>query len=123
MFRLHKYLPLLSPPLALTLILAATSQFTLLATSPAQSSAATHLEVNAATEALGIDDPHPRFSWRVSGVRTHARQALFRLLVATKAELLKPNNVDVWDSQLVRSDKTALIYNGPTLKSRTRYYW
>jgi len=81
------------------------------------------LEVNATPEVLGIDDPHPRFSWQISTARPHTQQTRFRLLVATKPELLSPGRVDVWDSQIVSTDATAVVYAGPTLKSRTRYYW
>ena len=81
------------------------------------------LETNATPQPLGIDDPAPRFTWKLVSDRIHVEQAQFQLLVASKPELLKPGRADVWDSKVIRSSNSDLIYAGPPLKSRTRYYW
>ena len=81
------------------------------------------LETNAASQQLVIDDPNPRFTWKLRSDREGIKQAKFKLLVASKPELLKPGRADVWDSKVVLSPDPALIYAGPPLKSRTRYYW
>ena len=81
------------------------------------------LEVNGAREPLGIDDPFPRFTWRLTGDRRDVAQSGYRLLVASRAELLKPGTADVWDSGTVTSRDPSARYAGPPLKSRTRYFW
>lgn len=81
------------------------------------------LETNAASQPLAIDDPAPRFTWKLRSDRVGIKQKQFKLLVASKPELLKPGRADVWDSKVVRLPDPALIYSGPPLKSRTRYYW
>lgn len=81
------------------------------------------IETNAASQPLAIDDPSPRFTWKLRSDRVGIKQEQFKLLVASKPELLKPGRADVWDSKVVRLPDPALIYAGPPLKSRTRYYW
>src|SRR5215203_5193625 len=81
------------------------------------------LETNATPQPLGIDDPSPRFTWKLVSDQVNVEQAQFQLLVASKPELLKPGHADVWDSKGIKSPNSELIYTGPPLKSRTRYYW
>src|SRR5215211_7258913 len=57
-----------------------------------------HLETDAATEPLGIDDRTPRLSWRLVSRR--------------RGVLQSTNGVDPWTT-----------YGGKALTSRTRYYW
>jgi alpha-L-rhamnosidase len=81
------------------------------------------LETNATSTALGIDDPAPRFTWKLNSKRENILQGEFQLLVASKSELLRPGRADVWDSKIIRSSTPSVIYSGPALRSRTRYYW
>ena len=83
----------------------------------------TNLETNGAFQPLGIDDPAPRFTWRLNSIARGVEQAEFHLLVASKPELLHRGRADVWDSGIVKSSEPSSIYVGPALKSRTRYYW
>jgi alpha-L-rhamnosidase len=73
---------------------------------------------------LGVDKPHPRFSWSVdSDLRDHSQTA-YRILVSTTRESLADGTGDVWDSGRVASGDSHFVrYEGPELKSRTRYYW
>jgi len=82
-----------------------------------------HLETNATPEPLGIDDRNPRFTWRMLNKQRGAMQRGFRVLVASKPELVSEGKVDVWDSEQVSSTDPFVVYAGPPLKSRTRYYW
>jgi alpha-L-rhamnosidase len=77
------------------------------------------LEVEYSAEPLGIDEPAPRLAWRVPAVR----QSAYRVRVATSPEALTANQL-VWDSGKVMSDANAQVpYAGPSLASRTRYWW
>jgi alpha-L-rhamnosidase len=82
-----------------------------------------HLETDAMAEALGIDDRAPRFTWRLASDRRGIVQSGYRILVATRAELLRDGRADVWDSRDVRSADPSATYAGPALRPRTRYYW
>jgi alpha-L-rhamnosidase len=72
---------------------------------------------------LGIDAAAPRFGWQLEGPGTDRAQSAYRILVASRPELL-PDAPDVWDSGVVRSaEQSAQVYAGAPLRSRTRYHW
>jgi hypothetical protein len=50
-------------------------------------------------------------------------QAAYRVLVASTLELGREGKADVWDSGRIRSSDPWALYAGPTLRTRTRYYW
>ncbi len=83
------------------------------------------LEADAAVEPLGIDDRAPRFSWRIEADRPAVHQTTYRVVVATSATSAARAHGPglVWDSSVVRSDDPFVVYAGPALASRTRYYW
>src|ERR1044071_9544808 len=83
----------------------------------------THLETDAAAQPLGIDDRAPRLSWALVSGRRGVLQAAYRVLVASRPELAREGRADVWDSRRVASSGPWVVYAGPALKSRTRYYW
>ena len=85
--------------------------------------AVTHLEAQAAAEPLGLADAAPRLSWAMTGDGRGLRQRAFRVLVASQPELVREGKADVWDSREVASPEPAVVYAGPALASRTRYYW
>jgi alpha-L-rhamnosidase len=82
------------------------------------------LQVDNLTTPLGIDDPVPRFAWRLEDPARGAKQTAYQLLVASSLDRLLPGKADVWDSGRVESDRsTNLAYAGPALQPSTRYYW
>jgi alpha-L-rhamnosidase len=84
----------------------------------------THLQVDDLERPLGIDDATPRFSWRMDDAARGARQTAYRVLVATRAELLTDGKADVWDSGQVTSGQSLNVkYAGPAVKPSTRYWW
>jgi len=85
--------------------------------------AVAQLETDAAKEPLGIDTKAPRFTWRTLSARRGVLQAAYRVLVASRAELAAEGRADVWDSGRVESADPWCLYGGPTLRSRTRYFW
>jgi alpha-L-rhamnosidase len=83
-----------------------------------------HLQVDDLQRPLGIDDSRPRFSWQLDDAAPGARQTAYRVLVATRAELLTDGKADVWDSGKVSSGQSLNVkYAGPAVKASTRYWW
>lgn len=83
-----------------------------------------HLQVDNLDQPLGIDDGTPRFSWQLEDGTRGARQTAYRMLVATRAELLADGKGDVWDSGKVESGRSLNVkYAGPAVKPSTRYWW
>ncbi|MFB7286711.1 family 78 glycoside hydrolase catalytic domain [Actinacidiphila glaucinigra] len=95
--------------------------------SPSAAAASSHVavvetEADGTAAPLGIDDPHPQLSWQLASTSRGVTQTKYHLSVATSAETLRKGRPDVWQTT-VRSSDTAVTYEGPALKSRTRYYW
>ncbi|MGA8086494.1 MAG: family 78 glycoside hydrolase catalytic domain [Terracidiphilus sp.] len=83
-----------------------------------------NLQVDNLTRPLGIDDATPRFSWQLNDAVRGARQTAYRVLVATRADLLTDGEADVWDSGKVASAQSLNVkYAGPAVKPSTRYWW
>ncbi|HEY2472279.1 MAG TPA: family 78 glycoside hydrolase catalytic domain [Terracidiphilus sp.] len=83
-----------------------------------------HLQVDNLDRPLGIDDATPRFSWELADGAQGARQTAYRVLVATRPDLLTDGKADVWDSGKVESGQSLNIkYAGPAVKPSTRYFW
>ena len=83
-----------------------------------------NLKVDDLRRPLGIDDATPRFSWQLKDAARGARQTAYRVLVATKPELTKEGDADVWDSGKVASWQSLNVkYAGPAVKASTRYWW
>ncbi|WP_245850758.1 glycoside hydrolase family 78 protein [Paenibacillus herberti] len=70
---------------------------------------------------LGIDTVHPRFSWKLESTERGALQTGYRLQVTTTQDgFEKP----LWDTgQITNGDSIQIPYEGPALRSRTRYYY
>src|SRR4030095_7914900 len=75
----------------------------------------TGLETNATAQPLGLDDPTPRFTWRLNSSTRGVVQKQYRVLVASRPGLVKEGQTDVWDSRTVTSSGPWVIYGGPAL--------
>lgn len=83
-----------------------------------------HLQVDNLDRPLGIDDLTPRFSWQLNDSTRGALQTAYRVLVASRPELLEDGKADVWDSGKVDSGQSLNVkYAGPAIKASTRYFW
>jgi len=96
--------------------------------SPARASGlAERLRCEYRTNPLGIDVPAPRLSWimvSTDSSQRGARQAAYRVLVASSAETLAENRGDLWDSGRIPSDQSnQLGYVGKPLKSSQQVFW
>jgi alpha-L-rhamnosidase len=83
-----------------------------------------HLQVDNLDRPLGTDDATPRFSWQVNDQARGAKQTAYRVMVATRPELLAQGKADVWDSGKIPSGQSLNVkYAGPAVKASTRYFW
>jgi len=81
---------------------------------------------NAQTEHLfdpiGIDAPHPRFSWQYHDPRPGARPRSYTLIIGDDSVEVARAQGNLW--QITRSDDSAIhTYEGRPLQPFTRYYW
>ena len=85
-----------------------------------------HLLTEYLAEPVGIDVRAPRFSWQMTATGRGAMQGAYQVQVASAAELLAGDaaHPDVWDSGRVVSGQSVNVeYGGPSLQSRSRYFW
>lgn len=80
------------------------------------------LTVDHKVNPIGIDNKHPRFSWKINGTKNSLVQTAYLIKVATDANFAASKTI--WQSGKVESGESILqSYNGPDLKSGQRYYW
>lgn len=70
---------------------------------------------------LGTDERRPRLGWKLDGGESrHIRQSAYRLQVAKDDHFDRP----LWDTGVTDSSQSVhIVYEGPDLESRTRYYY
>ncbi|MFW6309279.1 MAG: family 78 glycoside hydrolase catalytic domain [bacterium] len=69
---------------------------------------------------VGIDELNPRISWKIKTEGRNFKQKAYRLQVAENKKFVNP----IWDTGKVKSEQSIhLEYQGPTLQSKTRYYY
>jgi alpha-L-rhamnosidase len=82
------------------------------------------LKVDYVDRPLGLQNPHPSFSWRLESAARNVRQSAYRILVASDPAGLEGGQGDLWDSGKVESNGCLSIrYRGKELESRRRYWW
>jgi alpha-L-rhamnosidase len=86
--------------------------------------AATKLTVSEGfVNPIGFYDAAPSFSWQLPQDSTVKQQSAYRIVVAT-AEVLLPDDADLWDSGKIESSQSLWIpYQGKKLQSRQQVYW
>jgi alpha-L-rhamnosidase len=73
---------------------------------------------------LGLDLLAPHLSWQSDSAERNWRQTAYDILVASSEESLQAGQADIWDSGKIDSaESVGIVYRGPTLQSRKRYYW
>jgi len=83
-----------------------------------------HLRCEYLENPLGIDVAAPHFSWQSDNTERNWKQAAYELLVAGTDESRRAGKADIWDSGKVDSAQSVgIVYRGPALESRKRYYW
>ena len=83
-----------------------------------------HLRSEYVQNPIGIDVATPHFSWQSDNTERNWRQTGYQILVARTPEALSAGKADIWDSGKTASSESAgIVYAGPKLQSRTRYFW
>lgn len=73
---------------------------------------------------LGLDTPHPRFTWNFTSGEDGFAQQAWQIDVATSPELLQAGKPDVWSSGRTKGSDPLATYSGSTpLQSYRTYYW
>jgi alpha-L-rhamnosidase len=72
---------------------------------------------------LGIDEPHPRFTWQMADDRQGAEQTAYELFMGTDSIGVANRRGNVWNSGKISSNINLMKYPGDSLKPFTRYYW
>lgn len=72
----------------------------------------------------GIDEVHPRLSWKLASQAPGAKQAGYRILVASSDRALAADKGDLWDTGRVNSDQSIQVeYAGVAMKSGMPAFW
>lgn len=73
---------------------------------------------------FGIEVEHPLFSWIIQSNEKNIQQSAYQILVADSPEKLKKDIGNVWDSKVVKSNRSIQVkYAGAPLISEKKYYW
>src|SRR3989344_4905040 len=84
----------------------------------------TRLRCEYMEQPLGIDNVHPRLSWILTSSRRHVKQTAYEISVALFKTDLEDEKKLLWTTHKVISDQSVnVVYKGPNLASRKRYYW
>ena len=74
------------------------------------------LRINDLTAPMGIDDPHPAFSWKMRSNAIGARQIAYRITVTDE------NGACTWNTEWVNSDRSVAVrYAGEPLVPCSKY--
>ena len=79
--------------------------------------AQTDLKCEHLVNPLGIDSPHPRFTWRLNPGQGFQHE--YKIEVSEDKDF----NTVVWNSGMTVSSANIAAYQGPNLKPFTRYWW
>jgi len=82
---------------------------------------ATDLKCEYLADPIGVDNPNPRFTWRLNDDRPLATQTSYRILVGTSIADLATGSA--WNTGWLKSDASLISYNGRALQPFTKYYW
>lgn len=89
-----------------------------------QSLQLTGLTTDSHINPSGIDNPNPRFGWKMESNGFNQVQTAYQLLVASSEEKLTESDADIWNPGMVKSDQSLFVaFGGRELESSLRYYW
>ncbi|MDR1517410.1 MAG: glycoside hydrolase family 78 protein [Dysgonamonadaceae bacterium] len=72
----------------------------------------------------GIATAQPRLSWKIKAQNNGVKQKGYRILVASRPQLLNEGKADLWNSGIVESSESVLItYSGKKLSSGDEAFW
>jgi alpha-L-rhamnosidase len=95
-----------------------------LAVSCADGNRVQQLQCEYQTNPVGVDIPHPRFSWIIDARERGVYQNTYRIIVGDSKKDVDGKRGNKWDSQPVESGNTVNIeYGGAPLESNRPYFW
>ena len=78
-----------------------------------------HLQVENQVNPMGVDIPHPRFSWQLNSPKRNIMQVAYEIKVSAA-----DGKGSSWNSGKVASGQSVHVeYAGPQLKEANKYYW
>ncbi|WP_238533717.1 glycoside hydrolase family 78 protein [Pedobacter agri] len=90
----------------------------------AQSLSLSGLTLNYQSNPIGIDTAGIRFGWKIKTDLRQTMQKSYEIRLAHSQNDLLNNKNLIWNTGKVNSDQsTHVVYNGPKLKDRQRYFW
>ncbi len=72
---------------------------------------------------LGIDNPYPRFTWKLADKRNDILQTAYHLVVGTDSLEVKQGKGNYWVVPETNSAANLVTYAGKPLQPFTKYYW
>jgi alpha-L-rhamnosidase len=72
---------------------------------------------------IGLDAPHPRFTWYLQDGRLDAKQTAYQIDVATDSLALSKGGASIWQTAKINTAANLLIYGGKALQPFTKYFW
>ena len=82
------------------------------------------LRVEGRKHFLGVEQQHPRLSWRLNASARETEQTAYQILVASSEAGLSADEADLWNSGKVMADSSVHVsYQGAPLDSYQDGYW
>ena len=73
---------------------------------------------------LGIDNPHPKFSWILTSTGQNKFQSAYEIIVGTDESSIKKHIGNVWSpGKIFSAQQNNISYGGDALRPSTKYYW
>ena len=83
-----------------------------------------NLKCDSKSDPMGIDVKNPLLSWESTSNERDVQQSSYQILVSDSPEQLNNNIGNIWDSKVVKSDKSHQVeYMGSPLNPEKRYFW
>ncbi|MBB6239698.1 alpha-L-rhamnosidase [Pedobacter sp. AK013] len=77
------------------------------------------LTVEHLVNPFSIDNPKPRFSWKITSDIKNTKQRNYEIKLGTTANIDKV----LWKATVDNDQSVLIAYDGPVLSSKTKYYW
>lgn len=81
------------------------------------------LKCDYLTAPLGIDNPQPRFTWKLADKRNGILQTAYQLMVGTDSLEVKQGKGNYWLVPETKGAANLVTYAGTSLQPFTKYYW
>lgn len=81
------------------------------------------LKCDYLTAPLGIDNPQPRFTWKLADKRNGILQTAYQLMVGTDSLEVKQGKGNYWVVPETKGAANLVTYAGTPLQPFTKYYW